>query len=213
MIRRRPFPVLARAALAAALLSPTSTAQEPQPVMGEPVPGLTAAEQILFQAGLGAFSAPLSPAEGAGPIFNEVSSAGCHTVPAIGGFGTRDLDGPLPVLAGEGANLAVPEALSLIVTAAPLGDRLHGLVRMGERRWDVVLTDGSRILLPATGADAALNRVLALHDVGEILSRDVTAVDLRNPARLTVRLTEPALDELRRIRALWPTLNSGEPNG
>ncbi|MEL6430075.1 MAG: di-heme oxidoredictase family protein [Planctomycetota bacterium] len=89
MIRRRPFPVLARAALAAALLSPTSTAQEPQPVMGEPVPGLTAAEQILFQAGLGAFSAPLSPAEGAGPIFNEVSCAGCHNVPAIGGFGTR----------------------------------------------------------------------------------------------------------------------------
>ena len=131
----------------------------------------------------------------------------------IGGFGTRELDGPLPVIAGEGANLAVPEALSLIAIARPLGDRLHGLVRMGERRWDVVLTDGSRVLLPETGAQSALNRVLALHDVGEILDRDVSIVDLRNPARLTVRLTEPALDELRRIRELALQHQTGDTAG
>jgi cell division protein FtsQ len=73
---------------------------------------------------------------------------------------------------------------------------------MGDRRWDVVLTNGTRILLPEMGARSALDRVLALDDVGDILSRDLTAVDLRNPGRLTVRLTEPAMDELRRIRGL-----------
>lgn len=120
----------------------------------------------------------------------------------VAGFGTREQENPLPLLGGEGANLVVPEALRLIEAADTLGDRLHGLVRMGERRWDVVLTNGTRILLPEAGAYAALDRVLALHDVGEILSRDVTAVDLRNPGRLTVRLTDDAMDELQRMRAL-----------
>lgn len=119
----------------------------------------------------------------------------------IAGYGTRELTRSLPLIAGEGAAQHVTEALVLVDAAAPLGARLHGLVRMGERRWDVVLTDGTRILLPEIGALGALDRVLALDDVGEILSRDVVAVDLRNPARLTVRLTDAAMIELRRIQA------------
>lgn len=118
----------------------------------------------------------------------------------LAGFGTRDVPEGLPLLGGQGANRVVPEALALIEAAAILGDRLHGLVRMGERRWDVVLTDGSRILLPEAGATSALNRVLALNDMGEILARDVVAVDLRNPGRLTVRLSENGIDALHEMR-------------
>lgn len=131
----------------------------------------------------------------------------------IGGFGSRELAGPLPVLAGEGADLAVPEALTLIETARPLGDRVHGLVRMGERRWDLVLTDETRVMLPEIGAEGALNRVLALHDVGEILSRDVTSVDLRNPGRPTVRLTDEAMEELRRMQRIAARGADGDNRG
>ncbi len=118
----------------------------------------------------------------------------------VAGFGTRELETPLPLLAGRGANEAMPEALELIDAASILGARIHGLVRMGERRWDLVLTNGARILLPEAEPRTALDRILALHDVGEILSRDVTVVDLRNPGRLTVRLTDDAIDELQRMR-------------
>ncbi|WP_224815310.1 cell division protein FtsQ/DivIB [Hasllibacter sp. MH4015] len=131
----------------------------------------------------------------------------------IAGFGTRDLPGPLPLLGGEGANLAVPEALALIDAAEPLGDRVHGLVRVGERRWDVVLTNGTRIQLPEAGSRAALDRILALHDVGEILERDVTIVDMRNPGRLTVRLTDGAMTELRRIRTIAAEGTNGDRRG
>lgn len=120
----------------------------------------------------------------------------------VAGFGTRELAEPLPLLGGEGANLVVPEALALMEATRSLEDRVHGLVRMGERRWDVVLTNGSRILLPEVGARGALDRVLALDDMGEILSRDVTAVDVRNPGRLTVRLTDAAMEELHRLHTL-----------
>lgn len=127
----------------------------------------------------------------------------------IGGFGSRDLDRVLPVIAGEGADLAVREAKALIHSARQLGGRLHGLVRVGERRWDVVLIDGTRIMLPESGAEEALARVLALDADDDLLSRDIASVDLRNPARLTVRVTPQALPELQRLRGQIPL----EPNG
>ena len=131
----------------------------------------------------------------------------------IAGFDGEPLQTPLPLLAGEGADLVVPEALELLAAASPLGDRVHGLVRMGERRWDVVLTNDARIMLPEVGARGAFDRVLALEEVGEILSRDLTIVDLRNPGRLTVRLSDEAMEEFRRIRGYDVSETSGENQG
>ena len=108
----------------------------------------------------------------------------------------------LGIIAGEGGDRAVPEALALLAAAAPLGDRLRGLERIGERRWDVVLDRDQRILLPETGAVAALERVLALDRAQDLLERDVALVDMRNARRPTLRVTPGAIDELRRIRAL-----------
>ena len=64
----------------------------------------------------------------------------------------------LPIIAGQGADQHVAQALQLVKAAAPLGPRLRGLVWMGERRWDVILDRDQRILLPETGAIAALER-------------------------------------------------------
>lgn len=132
----------------------------------------------------------------------------------VAALAERGLDAPLPVLAGRGADLAVAEAADLLAAAAPLGDRLQGLVRVGQRRWDVVLRDGPRLQLPADGARAALDRVLAFHDVAKLLDRDVRRVDLRDPARPTVQLAEPALANLRRMRAGLPPLDPAQvPTG
>jgi len=106
----------------------------------------------------------------------------------------------LPVIAGDGANEAAVEALALFDTAGPLGDDLRGLVRMGERRWDLVLTDGTRILLPVDDPGPALDRVLAANDAQELLDRDILRVDLRDPTRTVLQLSPAALSELRRMR-------------
>lgn len=116
----------------------------------------------------------------------------------------------LPVISGDGANDAAAEALALLDVAAPLGDRLRGLVRMGERRWDVVLEDGPRILLPGLRPVRALEEVLALHDAQELLDRDVLRVDMRDTNRTVLQLTPQALAELRGMRA---TDITGERNG
>lgn len=115
----------------------------------------------------------------------------------VADLGARTDRPELPLLAGDGADQAVEGALSLIRTAAPIADRLRGLVRVGERRWDVVLDNDQRILLPETGADAALARVLAMDAARDLLSRDIGVIDMRNPDRLTLRLSESAITRLQ----------------
>lgn len=113
----------------------------------------------------------------------------------------------LPLIVGEGADAYVTEALDLIAAAEPLSARFRGLVRMGERRWDVVLDREQRILLPETDAVQALERVIAIDQAVDMLERDLMAVDLRLPQRPTLRMTDGAVQELHRIRAI----EAGEP--
>ena len=103
-------------------LAGAASAQDPQPLMGEPVLGLTPQERALFDEGLAAFTAPVLPSEGAGPIFNELTCAGCHNVPAIGGFGGRRVTRfgiaatsttPFQALEGFGGTLLQDQSFSI----------------------------------------------------------------------------------------------------
>lgn len=105
----------------------------------------------------------------------------------------------LPLIAGDGAEAHIAEALRLFAASGPLIARVRGLVRMGERRWDMVLDRDQRILLPSEGAVAALHRVIALNEAQDMLNRDVLVVDMRNTARPTLRMNEEAADALRRV--------------
>ena len=110
--------------------------------------------------------------------------------------------GDLPLIAGEGANLAAAEALEIIQAAGPLLPRLRGLVRMGERRWDLVLDRDQRVLLPSDQPLRALDRLIALDQAENLLERDILAVDLRNKERPVLRLAPYALNELRTAKGL-----------
>ncbi|MGY6696952.1 MAG: cell division protein FtsQ/DivIB [Roseinatronobacter sp.] len=113
----------------------------------------------------------------------------------------RSLRADLPLIAGAGANAHVSEALEILDAAAPLGPRVLGLIRMGERRWDVALDRGQRIRLPEVGAVAALERVIALDQAQDLLARDVLVADLRNPARPVLQISPGALETLQDIRS------------
>ncbi|MEM7295458.1 MAG: cell division protein FtsQ/DivIB [Pseudomonadota bacterium] len=98
----------------------------------------------------------------------------------------------LPLVAGEGAEEALAEAGALYEAATLLGGALVGLLRVGGRRWDVVISDGPRILLPAEGAAAAMARVIVLNETQNLMERDISHIDLRDPARPIVRLSSSA---------------------
>jgi cell division protein FtsQ len=108
----------------------------------------------------------------------------------------------LPLLVGLGADRAVPEALALLSAAAPIADRIRGLARVGERRWDVVIEPDIRLMLPETDPVPALEQIVALHQANQLLDRDISAVDLRNPARATLRLNGAAAESFRQIKQI-----------
>lgn len=108
----------------------------------------------------------------------------------------------LPLIAGEGADTHVTEAMQILAAADKLSDRLRGVMRVGERRWDVLLDRNQRIMLPPDNPVQALERVIALSEAQDLLARDVTAVDMRIAARPTLRMSENAQQDWWRIRHL-----------
>ena len=100
---------------------------------------------------------------------------------------------------GDGARAALAEGLRLYDVAGPIRHRMRAVVRMGERRWDVVLDRGQRILLPTRTPIRAFERVIALDQAQDLLGRDVSVVDMRIADRPTIRLNEQAVAELRRV--------------
>ena len=129
----------------------------------------------------------------------ELLDIGGHRVSALQSRAARP---DLPLIAGEGANTAVAEALALLETAAPIRDRVIGVVRISERRWDLVLDRAQRIMLPPKQPELALDRVLALNEAQDLLKRDVTHIDIRNPDRPTLRMTSDALASMREMQGI-----------
>ncbi len=131
----------------------------------------------------------------------DMLDAGGHRVASLASRSDRP---DLPLIAGEGADVAAAEAVSVLAAASPLEARIRGLVRVSARRWDIVLDRDQRILLPAENPVAAVERLLALDQAQDILARDVAAIDLRIAARPVLRLTPYAQLQIRRARGLEP---------
>ena len=122
----------------------------------------------------------------------------------VAGLGSRSDRADLPLIAGDGANEAADEALAVYAAAAPIITRVRGLVRMGDRRWDILLDRDQRIMLPPDNPVQAVERLIALDQVQDLLARDILTVDLRNERRPVLRLSPFALEMLRQGRGIAP---------
>jgi cell division protein FtsQ len=105
----------------------------------------------------------------------------------------------LPLLAGTAAGRHIAEAQKILDAARPVADRIRGLIRVGDRRWDIVLDRDQRILLPAEDAVRAVEHVMAMQMTQDVLSRDISVMDMRDTRRPILRLSQAALEE-RRLR-------------
>ena len=107
----------------------------------------------------------------------------------------------LPLIVGDGAGAHVEEALRLVEAASPVLPRMRALARIGKRRWDVVLDRNQRIMLPEADALVAMDKVMALDAAQDLLARDISVIDFRNPRRPVLRLTDTAIGEM--VDAGW----------
>jgi cell division protein FtsQ len=71
-------------------------------------------------------------------------------------------------------------------------DFVRASVLVGERRWNLRLKNGIDVRLPESDVAPALARLVALDNEKNLITRDIVAIDLRLPDRVTVRLSEAA---------------------
>ncbi|WP_332060473.1 cell division protein FtsQ/DivIB [Bartonella sp. CB74] len=106
----------------------------------------------------------------------------------------RGMTQGLPLVVGQGAQNAAKIFIQAFSVYPQLYNHVRAYVRVANRRWDLVLDNGVRIMLPENGA---LTRLASLIETGvaqDLFSRDVLSVDLRLSDRITVSLSDEALE-------------------
>lgn len=110
----------------------------------------------------------------------------------IAPFVQRSRFSDLPHFVGFGADAAASGFDDLLVRWPALASRVRAIVRVGDRRWNLVFDRGITVKLPQTQVGQALEDLDAMQKSRDILGRAVVAVDLRLPDRITVQLTPEA---------------------
>jgi cell division protein FtsQ len=98
----------------------------------------------------------------------------------------------LPLVVGEGAAAKAPDFTRLLASAPSLRAHIRAGILHGQRRWDLKLDNGMDVRLPEEAPDKALMRLAALEKEQKVLGRDVLSIDLRQPDRVVLRLSEEA---------------------
>jgi cell division protein FtsQ len=98
----------------------------------------------------------------------------------------------LPLVVGKGAETRARDFLALVAKYPTVNSQLKAVIFIGERRWNLRFKDGLDIRLPETDVGNALATLVKYDRDDKLFSRDITAIDMRLPDRLTVRLSDEA---------------------
>ena len=98
----------------------------------------------------------------------------------------------LPLVVGKGAETRAKDFLALLAHYPQVHAVTKAAVFVGERRWNLRLKDGLDIRLPEHDVGSALAALSKLDREDRLFSRDIVAVDMRLPDRLTVQLSDDA---------------------
>lgn len=116
----------------------------------------------------------------------------------------------LPLVVGQGAPDEAKLFIESLSVYPQLRDQIRAYVRVGGRRWDVLLDNGVRIMLPENGAVERIDFLVKAGTLKDLFLRDILSVDLRLSDRVTVALSDDALarhraavlEEERMLKAL-----------
>src|SRR3977135_729934 len=98
----------------------------------------------------------------------------------------------LPLVVGKGAETRARDFLALLARYPQVRSLTKAAIVVGERRWNLRLKDGVDIRLPENDVGNALAALSKLDKEDRLFSRDIVAIDMRLPDRLTVQLSEDA---------------------
>ena len=100
----------------------------------------------------------------------------------------------LPLIVGPGAPAAAADLLDALRDHPGLSSRVAAAVRVGQRRWDLHMTNGIDVMLPEGHSVVALERLIELQRDHQVLNRPLAVIDMRLPDRLVFRPRASAKD-------------------
>ncbi len=98
----------------------------------------------------------------------------------------------LPFVVGRGAETRAKAFLDMLDHYPEIRANVLAAVLIAERRWNLRLKNGMDVRLPETDVEQALAELITLDHDKKLMSRDLAAIDLRLPDRVTVRLSDAA---------------------
>jgi cell division protein FtsQ len=98
----------------------------------------------------------------------------------------------LPLVVGKGADTRARDFLALLDRYPQVKSQTKAAILVGERRWNLRLKDGLDIRLPEHDVGNALAALSKFDKEDRLFSRDIVAVDMRLPDRVSVQLSEDA---------------------
>jgi len=98
----------------------------------------------------------------------------------------------LPLVTGEGANVAAAELVNQLAAYPDLMLQVKAAARVGSRRWTLYLDNGITVQLPERDWQQAIATADQLNKTQHILARGIRSLDLRLQGRVTVEVAEIA---------------------
>ena len=93
----------------------------------------------------------------------------------------------LPLIVGTEGNYQVKEALEIYQLLSIYVNEIRGLIRIGERRWDIIFKNNKRIKLPEKYPKRSLRKFLSSDKSYLISSNDFVIIDLRFTNKIILR--------------------------
>ncbi len=92
----------------------------------------------------------------------------------------------LIILTGQNAPHRASGLLELLQAEPEILKEVEGAILVGDRRWDLKMKNGKIISLPESDVGFALRRLSVAQQEDQILEKDVSVIDLREPDRMIV---------------------------
>lgn len=102
----------------------------------------------------------------------------------------------LPLVVGAGANLEANTLITLLDQFPDLNSHTLALIRIGQRRWNILMQNGTTLMLPEGAEAAALSRLHDYQHDYQLLDRPLKTIDMRLPDRMVIHpATSPGADQ------------------
>lgn len=98
----------------------------------------------------------------------------------------------LPLVVGKGAETNSAGILGMVGKYPGILSRTTAMIRVGDRRWDLELDNGTIVMLPERDIEKELARLAAYDRDEDLFGRDILRVDLRFADRMIVKLSDEA---------------------